>query len=64
MDDADSPPEGHQSITPYFTVADVDLLIRFLAAAFDACVRKESRYDDNRIQHGRLLIGNGANMRS
>lgn len=63
MVDADSPPEGYQSITSYFTVADADLLIRFLAAAFDACVFRESRYEDNRILHARLRIGNGANMR-
>lgn len=62
MDDRDSTPERYQSITPYFTVVDGDRLIRFLAAAFDACVIKESRYDDNRIQHARLRIGNSIIM--
>lgn len=50
-------PEGYQSITPYFTVVDADSFITFLMAAFDATVIKENRYDDNRIQHARLRIG-------
>ena len=50
-------PEGYQSITPYFTVADADLLIDFLANAFDAKIVKENRYEDNRVQHARLRIG-------
>lgn len=54
--------EGHQSITPYFTVVDADRLIEFLVTAFDAVVTKESRYDDNRIQHARLRIGNSLIM--
>lgn len=62
VDDGDSAPEGHQSITPYFTVVDGDRLIEFLAAVFDACVIKESRYDNNRIQHARLRIGNSIIM--
>lgn len=62
MDDADNTAEVLQSITPYFTVADADRLIGFLTAAFDARVIKESRYDDNRIQHARLRIGNSIIM--
>lgn len=62
MADRDSPLEEYQSITPYFTVVDGDRLIGFLTAAFDACVVKESRYDDNRIQHARLRIGNSIIM--
>lgn len=57
MNGGDSIPEGYQSITPYFTVDDGGRLIGFLAAAFDARVIKESRYDDNRVQHARLRIG-------
>ena len=51
-----------QTITPYFTVHDADRLIRFLAAAFDASVVKESRYDDNSLQHARLMVGNSLIM--
>lgn len=62
MDDRGSTPEEYQSITPYFTVVDGDRLIEFLVAAFGACVIKESRYDNNRIQHARLRIGNSIIM--
>ena len=58
MDNSAAMPEGYQSITPYFTVADADRLINFLTAAFDASVVKDNRYDDNRVQHARLRIGN------
>ncbi|MGI9355323.1 MAG: VOC family protein [Rhizobiaceae bacterium] len=55
-------PDGYQSITPYFTVADADRLIGFLTEAFDASVIKENRYDDNRIQHARIRIGSSIIM--
>ena len=51
-----------QTITPYFTVQNADRLIRFLVAAFGASVVKESRYDDNSIQHARLMVGNSLIM--
>lgn len=54
--------ESSQSITPYFTVAGADRLIDFLTAAFDAVVVRDSRYDDNRVQHARLRIGNSLIM--
>jgi PhnB protein len=57
-----SAPDGYLSITPYFTVADADGLIGFLTAAFGASVIKESRYEDNRIQHARLRIGSSIIM--
>ncbi|HAR54552.1 VOC family protein [Roseovarius nubinhibens] len=53
---------GRQSITPYFTVQTADRLIEFLGAAFGATVVKEDRYEDNRIQHARLLIGDSLIM--
>lgn len=62
MDNGVVRPEGHQSITPYFTVVDADRLISFLTAAFEAYVVKDSRYNDNRVQHARLLIGNSIIM--
>jgi len=58
----DNTPEGFQTITPYFTVTDADRLIEFLVAAFGASLIKQSRYDDNRIQHARLRIGNSVLM--
>ncbi len=50
-------PEDGQHITPYFTVSDADRLIKFLSAAFGAVVVKEDRYDDGRIQHARMRVG-------
>ena len=50
------------TITPYFTVQDADRLIDFLVTAFNASLIKESRYEDNRIQHARLRIGNSLIM--
>lgn len=55
-------PDGYHSITPYFTVPDADRLIDFLTAAFDASVIKESRYDNTRIQHARVRIGDSILM--
>ena len=55
-------PEGYNSITPYFTVEDADRMIEFLIAAFGASVIKEDRYQDNRVQHARLLIGDSIIM--
>lgn len=62
MGGADETPTEVNSITPYFTVVDADRLIGFLTSAFDACVIRDSRYDDNRIQHARLRIGNSVIM--
>ncbi|WP_146346273.1 VOC family protein [Phaeobacter marinintestinus] len=53
---------GQHSITPYFTVQDADRLMNFLVGAFGATVVKESRYDDNSVQHARLLIGDSLIM--
>ncbi len=55
-------PNDCQSITPYFTVDDADRLIEFLIAAFDASIIKESRYDNNRVQHVRVQIGDSILM--
>ena len=62
MAQRDETPQAHPSITPYFTVDDADRLIAFLVAAFGASVVKEVRYDDNRLQHARLLLGNSLIM--
>lgn len=51
-----------QTITPYFTVEDANLLINFMISSFDAFLVKENRYDDGRVQHARLRIGNSLIM--
>ncbi len=51
-----------QTITPYFTVKNADRLMDFLIAAFGANVVKQSRYDDNTVQHARLMVGNSLIM--
>ncbi len=55
-------PDGYNSITPYFTVSDADKLIEFLIAAFGALLIKENRYENNRIQHARVRIGDSILM--
>jgi uncharacterized glyoxalase superfamily protein PhnB len=55
-------PDGYHWITPYFTVDEGDKLIAFLTAAFDAAVIKDNRYDNGRIQHARLRIGDSVIM--
>ena len=62
MNNSHNIPEGYHSITPYFTVKEADRLITFLVTVFDASVIKESRYEDNRIQHARLRIGDSIIM--
>ena len=62
MNTRNNTPEGYQSITPYFTVIGADKLIEFLTVVFGASVIKESRYEDNRIQHARLRIGSSIIM--
>jgi len=54
--------DGLCTITPYFTVGDADAFIAFAIAAFEARLILENRYDDNRIQHARLQIGNSIIM--
>lgn len=58
----DLEPALMQTVTPYFTVHDADRLIEFAAAAFGASLIKEDRYEDGRIQHARLRIGNSTIM--
>ncbi|MEM7269963.1 MAG: VOC family protein [Pseudomonadota bacterium] len=57
MDEPGMNDENRQTITPYFTVLDADRLIDFLVTAFGAIVVRENRYDDSRVQHARLRIG-------
>lgn len=55
-------PDGYHSITPYFTVDDADRLISFLIAGLDGRVVKEDRYDDGRIRHARVRVGDSVIM--
>jgi len=55
-------PHGHHSLTPYFTVEDADRLIAFLTKVFGGNVVKEDRYDDGRVQHARVRIGDSLIM--
>jgi len=62
LTNSDKTSDGLHAITPYFTVDDADKLIAFLIAAFGAVLIKEDRYDDNRVQHARLRIGDSIIM--
>ncbi len=55
-------PHGYLCVTPYFTVADADGFMAFVAAVLDARVVKENRYPDGSIQHARLEIGDSLIM--
>ncbi len=55
-------PHSYQAVTPYFTVHDADRLIEFLSTAFDAAVIKENRYENGKIQHARMCIGDSLLM--
>ena len=55
-------PHGYLAVTPYFTVHDADRLIEFLSTAFDAGIIKESRYDDGKVRHVRMCIGDSLLM--
>lgn len=41
---------------------DADRLVEFLSAVFDAAIIEEKRYDDGKIQHARMCIGNSLLM--
>ena len=55
--DHPKPPEGYQAITPYFTVADAEGFMDFLAKVFGAVQVKLDRYADGRVKHARMKIG-------
>jgi len=55
-------PDGLHSITPYFTVPDADKFIEFLTTVFDGSVIKENRYENGRVQHARVKIGDSVLM--
>lgn len=49
--------EEYGTVTPYFTVDDADQLIAFTETVFGAQLIKMNRYEDGRVQHARLKIG-------
>lgn len=57
-----SPLDDCRTITPYFTVKDADRLITFLTQAFGATLVRENRYENGRVQHARLRIGDSILM--
>jgi PhnB protein len=50
-------PEGYTAVTPYLIVRDVDRLLAFLQAAFDATIVGVHRDKDGRVMHADALIG-------
>lgn len=55
-------PEGHHTITPYFTVTDADQLMNFVVAVFGGDIVVENRYSDGTIQHARIRVGDTVMM--
>jgi uncharacterized glyoxalase superfamily protein PhnB len=50
-------PEGYSSVTPYLIVSDVDALLKFVKATFDAEVKEEHRLADGSVMHADVIIG-------
>lgn len=50
-------PEGYHTVTPYIVVDDIDRLIDFLQAAFDATEKERVPGKDGVTGHGEVLIG-------
>lgn len=55
-------PDGHHTITPYFTVSDADRLLEFLVEAFGGTIFKTNRHPNGSIQHARVRIGDSVIM--
>ena len=55
-------PDGYHAITPYFTVEDADGFMAFVEQVFGATQLKLDRYDDGRVQHARMKIGDSIIM--
>lgn len=50
-------PDGYTSVTPYLIVKDVDAVLRFVRAVFDAVVQEEHRLPDGCVMHADVVIG-------
>jgi len=55
-------PEGHHTITPYFTVSDADHLLEFLVKVFGGTIIVSNRYASGSIRHARVRIGDSVIM--
>lgn len=56
-------PFGLHTVTPYLTVNDAKRLIKFLQDVFDAKLRGELRYrEDKTVQHAEMSIGDSTIM--
>ncbi len=55
-------PHTLSTLTPYFTVEDADALITFVTGVFEGTVLAENRYEDGRVQHARIRIGDSVMM--
>lgn len=54
--------DTYRTVTPYLIVADADVELRFLAAAFGATESHVSRRDDGTVMHAEVVIGNSQVM--
>lgn len=50
-------PEGYTAVTPYLIVRDVDALLRFMKAAFNARVKEEHRLPNGAVMHADVIVG-------
>lgn len=50
-------PEGYTAVTPYLILRDVDKLLKFVTAAFNATIVDVHRDPTGRVMHGDLTIG-------
>ena len=57
-----SPPEGYHTVTPYLVVQDVEALITFLKAAFDAEETERVPNSDGTTKHAEVRIGDSVVM--
>lgn len=55
--------ETYRTVTPYLVVADADVELRFLEAAFGATVTLNQKHPDGTTMHAELTIGNSQVMR-
>ena len=50
-------PEGYHTVVPYLIVKNVDTLLQFLGAAFDARIVEAHRLPDGSVMHADVMIG-------
>jgi uncharacterized glyoxalase superfamily protein PhnB len=55
-------PEGYHTVTPYIVAADVDQLLDFVEAAFDAAEKERVPSQDGATGHAEVAIGDSCVM--